>query len=101
MLRMLSRLERMRLRQVGSRKREARAMLVLLLTVSLCTVPPFYFKPGNVKSLVECLADTASACPNTPFYYYHIPCLTNVEVSVRRVWTSCLDVVGAYARGLF
>lgn len=37
---------------------------------------PFYFKPANIKALAKCCAEVASAAPNTPFYYYHIPVLT-------------------------
>ena len=42
-------------------------------------VAPSYFKPASVKELVAFCAEVAAACPNTPFYYYHIPALTGVS----------------------
>ena len=39
---------------------------------------PFYFKPANVEMLAQCCYEVASAVPNMPFYYYHIPVLTGV-----------------------
>ncbi len=39
---------------------------------------PFYFKPANVEMLAKCCAEVASAVPDIPFYYYHIPVLTGV-----------------------
>lgn len=39
---------------------------------------PFYFKPANVEMLAQCCAEVASAVPDMPFYYYHIPVLTGV-----------------------
>jgi N-acetylneuraminate lyase len=40
---------------------------------------PNYFKPANVRMLGLCCAEIASAVPNMPFYYYHIPVLTGVD----------------------
>jgi N-acetylneuraminate lyase len=39
---------------------------------------PFYFKPANVQVLAEICIEVASAAPDLPFYYYHIPVLTGV-----------------------
>src|SRR5690606_36257562 len=39
---------------------------------------PFYFKPASVEALADCCAAVASAVPDLPFYYYHIPVLTGV-----------------------
>src|SRR5690606_8847226 len=40
---------------------------------------PFYFKPRNVEYLARICKEVARVCPNTPFYYYHIPVLTGVN----------------------
>jgi N-acetylneuraminate lyase len=40
---------------------------------------PFYFKPANVEMLGEACVEVASAVPDMPFYYYHIPVLTGVS----------------------
>jgi N-acetylneuraminate lyase len=40
---------------------------------------PFYFKPSNAEMLAKCCYEVASAVPDMPFYYYHIPVLTGVD----------------------
>ncbi|GAB3024136.1 N-acetylneuraminate lyase [Niabella terrae] len=49
---------------------------------AISAVAAFYFKPGSVSNLVNCMAAIASAAPETPFYYYHMPAATGVSVSV-------------------
>jgi len=49
---------------------------------AISSVAGFYFKPSSVENLVDCMADIASAAPNTPFYYYHIPVLTGVSLDM-------------------
>lgn len=43
---------------------------------------PFYFKPADVETLAKCCSEVASAVPDMPFYYYHIPVLTGVNFSM-------------------
>jgi N-acetylneuraminate lyase len=45
-------------------------------------VAAFYFKPTSVPNLIDCLAEIASATPDFPFYYYHIPTLTGVALDM-------------------
>ena len=40
---------------------------------------PFYFKPADVSMLAKACIEIASAVPDMPFYYYHIPVLTGVN----------------------
>ena len=40
---------------------------------------PFYFKPADVTMLAKSCIEIASAVPDMPFYYYHIPVLTGVN----------------------
>ncbi|MGF1925488.1 MAG: dihydrodipicolinate synthase family protein [Bacteroidia bacterium] len=49
---------------------------------AISSVAAFYFKPSNVSNLVACMAEIASAAPNTPFYYYSIPALTGVGMDM-------------------
>lgn len=49
---------------------------------AISSVAAFYFKPSNVKNLVESMAAIAAAAPNTPFYYYNIPTLTGVALDM-------------------
>lgn len=50
---------------------------------AIAALPPFYFKPSDVAQVVECCAIIAAAAPELPFYYYHIPSLTDVNVPMR------------------
>ncbi|MGZ5255587.1 MAG: dihydrodipicolinate synthase family protein [Flavitalea sp.] len=43
---------------------------------------PFYFKPSGVEALAACCAEVAAAVPEIPFYYYHIPVLTGVNIQM-------------------
>lgn len=46
------------------------------------SVAAFYFKPGSVGNLVDCMAEIAAAAPELPFYYYHMPVLTGVGLDM-------------------
>ncbi len=43
---------------------------------------PFYFKPATADILAKCCISIASAVPDMPFYYYHIPVLTGVNIAM-------------------
>lgn len=43
------------------------------------TMAPMFLKPSNVASLIDYCAIVAREAPNRPFYYYHIPQITNVD----------------------
>lgn len=47
---------------------------------AIAAVPPAYFKPSTVEVLLACCAEVATAAPATPFYFYHIPSLTGVNL---------------------
>lgn len=49
---------------------------------AIASLSPSYFKPSNVADLVEYCVRVAEAAPATPFYYYHIPSLTGVALSM-------------------
>ncbi len=44
---------------------------------------PYYFRPATVDDLVDWSARVASAAPDLPFYFYHIPALTGVSFPMR------------------
>ncbi len=48
---------------------------------AIATVAPSFFKPG-LDALVEWCAAVASAAPRTPFYLYHMPSMSGVNVSM-------------------
>ena len=41
---------------------------------------PFYFKPADVDVLAKICEEIAAEVPDMPFYYYHIPVLTGVNI---------------------
>jgi N-acetylneuraminate lyase len=48
----------------------------------ISAVAPWYFKPASVEVLVDCLAVITAAAPDLPFYYYHLPSVTGVDLNV-------------------
>lgn len=48
--------------------------------VAVAALSPSYFKPRTVETLVACARQIASAAPQTPFYFYDIPVLTQVSL---------------------
>lgn len=49
---------------------------------AISATSPYYFKPDSTRSLVDCLAVIAAGAPDLPFYYYHIPGKTGVELDL-------------------
>lgn len=49
------------------------------LVDAICALPPYYFKPKTLDSLLLYCSEIARQAPSTPFYYYHIPALTGVN----------------------
>lgn len=49
---------------------------------AISSVAAFYFKPISVEILARCMAEIASAAPAIPFYYYHIPSLTGLDMDM-------------------
>lgn len=43
---------------------------------------PYFFKPRSVVELSDFCALVAAAAPDLPFYYYHIPSVTGVNLSM-------------------
>jgi N-acetylneuraminate lyase len=60
---------------------------------AISSVAAFYFKPTSVQNLVESMAEIASAAPELPFYYYHIPTLTGVGMDMVEFLRLSEDVI--------
>lgn len=43
---------------------------------------PVFLKPSSINQLVDFCAEVASGCPNLPFYYYHIPPVSGINLSM-------------------
>lgn len=48
----------------------------------IAAMSPFFFRPRSVEILVDFCRQVASAAPSTPFYYYHIPSMTGVDLPI-------------------
>ncbi len=48
---------------------------------AIATIAPSFFRPATVDELVAWCARVASAAPELPFYYYHMPSMTGVTIS--------------------
>lgn len=46
---------------------------------AISALAPSYFKPRDLRALVDSAAHVAAAAPATPFYFYDIPALTGVH----------------------
>jgi N-acetylneuraminate lyase len=49
---------------------------------AISAVPPSYFKIYCLDQLISCLEEITAGAPELPFYYYHIPRLTDVEIDL-------------------
>jgi len=56
----------------------------------IAALTPCYFKPANEEDLVTFMEPVAAAAPETPFYFYDIPSMTGVALSMVRF----LDLAG-------
>ena len=45
-------------------------------------ISPSFFKPGSVNDLISFFVPIATAAPELPFYYYNMPSMTGVNLSV-------------------
>ena len=52
------------------------------LVDAISALPPFYFKPKTLESLLHYCSEIAKSAPSIPFYYYHIPVLTGADFSM-------------------
>lgn len=46
------------------------------------TMGPMFLKPGNIEQLIEFCEEVASGAPDLPFYYYHIPSVSGIDLSM-------------------
>ena len=64
---------------------DARAMAAhaqSLGAAAISAVGPSYFKPRSVETLVEWCEQLTAASPELPFYFYDIPSLTGIQLSM-------------------
>ena len=49
---------------------------------AIASLAPSFFKPANAADLIAWCAEVAAAAPKLPFYYYHMPAMTGVNILV-------------------
>ncbi len=47
---------------------------------AFAAIGPTFFRPTNLEQLVDFCARVADAAPKLPFYYYHIPTMTGIDL---------------------
>lgn len=52
---------------------------------AISATPPTYFRPNGLDGVVDAIAAVAAGAPELPFFYYHIPAITGVQVDVARL----------------
>lgn len=49
---------------------------------AIASIAPAFFKPATVRELISFFKPVAAAAPTLPFYYYNMPSMTGVSLSV-------------------
>jgi N-acetylneuraminate lyase len=79
---------------------EARALAAHAQRIGAAAVAalaPFFFRPSGVPALVDFCARVASAADRTPFYYYHLPSMTGVSLSVTDFFGQARKAIPTFA----
>ncbi|MCF7854133.1 MAG: dihydrodipicolinate synthase family protein [Candidatus Pacebacteria bacterium] len=51
---------------------------------AVAAIAPSFFKPTDIDSLVDWCTEVAAAAPQLPFYFYHMPSMSGVNLSMTR-----------------
>jgi len=49
-------------------------------------IAPMFFKPSNATDLMEFLKPVAASAPELPFFYYHFPTLTGIDIKASELF---------------
>lgn len=60
-------------------------------------MPPTFFKPSGIPGLLAWCEDAARAAPTLPFFYYHIPSMTGVNVNIHDFLDAALGRIPNFA----
>jgi N-acetylneuraminate lyase len=64
---------------------------------AIAALAPYYFTPKTLDSLLEYCTQIAGAAPELPFYYYHIPVLTGVDMDMLEFSKRALQEIPNFA----
>lgn len=51
----------------------------------VAALSPYFFKPNNLLDLSNFLSEVAGSSPGLPFYFYHMPSMTGVNIQVNQL----------------
>jgi N-acetylneuraminate lyase len=60
---------------------------------AISATPATYFKPKTLADVLDGIVAVAGGAPEVPFFYYHIPPITGVEVDVAELMTAAAERV--------
>lgn len=60
---------------------------------AIASMAPYFFKPESVEELIHFLKPISEAAPNIPFYYYHIPSMTGVNIPANDILKAAEDLI--------
>ncbi len=60
---------------------------------AVAAMAPFFFKPESEDALIAYFQPVSSVIPDVPFYYYHIPSITGVNLSVHKLLREVKNVI--------
>lgn len=64
---------------------------------AVSVIAPTFFKPATVADLVAWCVPIASAAKDTPFYFYHLPGMTGVALSMTEFFSLAVDAIPNFA----
>lgn len=63
----------------------------------VAALAPYFFKPNIMLDLANYLTVLASASPGLPFYYYHMPSITGVNIQVNQLLDAVHEMIPNFA----
>lgn len=63
----------------------------------IAALAPSFFKPQTIDNLIETCRHIADAAPALPFYYYHIPAMTGVNLSMPAFMQAAAERIPTFA----
>lgn len=64
---------------------------------AISVMAPCFFKPADVSELLEFCISIAAATPKLPFYFYHLPSMTGVTLSMVEFFQRAADAIPNFA----
>lgn len=64
---------------------------------AIAAMAPFFFKPESAEDLLLFFQPVAAAAPGLPFYYYHIPTMTGVNIPVSEILIHAQEMIPNFA----